>query len=45
MKNGWSSTANGKPQHGQRASRKRTTSMRDVEAFTKMTGDKKPDPL
>lgn len=42
MKNGWSSSANGKPQPGQRASRKRTTSMRDVEAFTEMTGDKNP---
>ncbi|WP_170575972.1 MaoC family dehydratase [Ruegeria atlantica] len=42
MENGWKGTMNGKPQRGQRSSRERTTSMRDVEAFTKMTGDKNP---
>ncbi|WP_170336130.1 MaoC family dehydratase [Ruegeria arenilitoris] len=42
MENGWAGTRRGKPQLGQRASRTRATSFRDVEAFTAMTGDRNP---
>lgn len=38
----WSRTTNGKPRVGQVAERSRRTSMRDVELFTEMTGDRNP---
>jgi len=38
----WNSTVAGKPEPGAAASRSRTTSMRDVELFTEMTGDRNP---
>lgn len=39
---GWTGTHNGKPSVGQVAERRRRTSMRDIEAFTAMTGDRNP---
>lgn len=41
-KNGWNGTIKGMPVSGQIARRSRTTSMRDIEAFTEMTGDRNP---
>ena len=38
----WDRTIKGKPAVGQVAERTRTTSMRDVELFTEMTGDRNP---
>jgi acyl dehydratase len=38
----WASTIAGQPQVGATAERVRRTSMRDVEMFTAMTGDKNP---
>lgn len=38
----WNRTIAGQPQAGASASRTRTTSMRDVEMFTAMTGDRNP---
>lgn len=38
----WTRTLAGRPVAGRRAERSRTTSMRDVEMFTAMTGDKNP---
>ena len=38
----WNQTFGGKPRVGAKAERRRTTSMRDVEMFTEMTGDKNP---
>jgi len=38
----WTRTLAGRPALGSRAERSRTTSMRDVEMFTAMTGDKNP---
>jgi len=38
----WTQTLAGRPALGSRAERSRTTSMRDVEMFTAMTGDKNP---
>ncbi len=38
----WDRTVNGKPAVGAVAERSRTTSMRDVEMFTEMTGDRNP---
>ena len=38
----WTRTIAGQPQAGASASRTRTTSMRDVEMFTAMTGDRNP---
>ena len=38
----WTRTIRGKPAIGQRAERSRTTSMRDVEMFSAMTGDMNP---
>jgi acyl dehydratase len=38
----WTRTLSGKPEAGASASRTRTTSMRDVEMFTAMTGDRNP---
>ena len=38
----WNSTIAGMPEVGATASRTRTTSMRDVEMFTEMTGDRNP---
>ena len=39
---GWSGTVKGRPDVGATAERRRLTSMRDVEAFTAMTGDRNP---
>lgn len=39
---GWEGTVTGKPAAGAVAERTRTTSMRDVEMFTAMTGDRNP---
>lgn len=41
-KDGWANVTAGKPVAGQAAERSRTTSMRDIEAFTEMTGDRNP---
>jgi acyl dehydratase len=38
----WTRTFAGRPAVGSRAERSRTTTMRDVEMFTEMTGDKNP---
>ncbi len=38
----WNRTISGQPEVGASASRSRTTSMRDVEMFTEMTGDRNP---
>ncbi|MGY8684303.1 MaoC family dehydratase [Bradyrhizobium sp. UFLA05-153] len=38
----WTRTLAGRPVPGRRAERSRTTTMRDVEMFTEMTGDKNP---
>ena len=38
----WTQTLAGRPTLGSRAERSRTTTMRDVEMFTAMTGDKNP---
>ena len=38
----WTRTICGRPTVGSRAERSRMTSMRDVELFTEMTGDKNP---
>jgi acyl dehydratase len=38
----WERTRAGRPQLGSHAERSRTTTMRDVEMFTEMTGDKNP---
>ncbi len=39
---GWAGTIAGAPKAGATAKRTRTTSMRDVEMFTEMTGDRNP---
>ena len=41
-KSPWTQTFAGQPVLGSRAERSRTTTMRDVEMFTEMTGDKNP---
>src|SRR5499427_8671644 len=38
----WTQTVAGQPVPGSRAERSRTTTMRDVEMFTEMTGDRNP---
>lgn len=38
----WTRTIAGQPSPGARAERSRTTTMRDVEMFTEMTGDRNP---
>src|ERR1700756_1622364 len=38
----WKQTLAGQPRVGARAERRRATSMRDVEMFTAMTGDRNP---
>src|SRR3954447_4911039 len=38
----WTATVHGKPAVGATAERTRETSMRDVERFTEMTGDRNP---
>ncbi|MFL5285928.1 MAG: MaoC family dehydratase [Rhodopila sp.] len=40
--NTWNTTAKGRPEVGAAAERTRQTSMRDVEIFTEMTGDRNP---
>jgi len=39
---GWEATINGMPKQGDYAERSRTTSMKDIVAFTEMTGDRNP---
>lgn len=39
---GWDATIKGMPKQGDVAERRRTTSMRDIEMFTAMTGDHNP---
>ena len=39
---GWTGTINGMPEIGASAERSRQVSMRDVEAFSEMTGDRNP---
>lgn len=39
---GWKGVVKGKPEVGQTASRKRTTKLEDIDAFTEMTGDRNP---
>jgi acyl dehydratase len=41
-KDGWAGTIKGRPQLGQSAERSRMTSMKDILAFTEMTGDRNP---
>ena len=41
-KDGWVNVTHGKPNVGQVAERSRTTSIDDIHAFTKMTGDRNP---
>lgn len=41
-KDGWAGTIKGRPAVGQAAERSRTTSMKDIIAFTEMTGDRNP---
>jgi acyl dehydratase len=38
----WKRTISGQPQVGAQAQRSRTTTMRDIERFTDMTGDRNP---
>lgn len=38
----WTGTLSGRPSPGARAARSRTTTMRDVELFTQMSGDRNP---
>lgn len=38
----WEATLKGMPRVGDVAERRRTTSMRDIEAFTEITGDRNP---
>lgn len=38
----WTQTLAGRPTSGSSAERRRTTTMRDIEMFTEMTGDKSP---
>ncbi|SAK77133.1 bifunctional enoyl-CoA hydratase/phosphate acetyltransferase [Caballeronia pedi] len=40
--NGWSNTLNGMPAAGSSAERSKTMSMRDIELFTEITGDRNP---
>ncbi|QWW72408.1 MaoC family dehydratase [Rhizobium sp. WYJ-E13] len=39
---GWAGIINGKPKVGDVAERSRRTGMKDIEAFTEMTGDRNP---
>ena len=39
---GWQGTIKGMPEQGAVAERRRTTSLRDIEAFTEITGDRNP---
>jgi acyl dehydratase len=41
-KNGWAKTLRGMPKVGAVAERKKTISMREIELFTEMTGDRNP---
>jgi len=40
--NGWVATIKGMSAQGQSAERRRTTSMKDIAAFTEITGDRNP---
>jgi acyl dehydratase len=39
---GWTGTTNGMPAVGATAERRKTTSLRDIELFTEITGDRNP---
>lgn len=39
---GWANTIKGMPRVGDMAERRRATKMRDIEAFSEMTGDRNP---
>jgi acyl dehydratase len=41
-RSGWTATIYGMPRQGDHAERSRTTSMKDIEAFTEITGDRNP---
>ena len=41
-KPGWEATIKGMPRVGDAAERSRTTTMKDIEAFTEITGDRNP---
>ena len=41
-KGGWTGTRAGKPKAGATASRNKTVSMRDIELYTEITGDRNP---
>tara|TARA_R100000655_G_scaffold56293_2_gene94455 strand:+ start:168 stop:623 length:456 start_codon:yes stop_codon:yes gene_type:complete len=41
-KDGWANARAGKPVPGQKATRTRLTQMKDIQAFTDMTGDRNP---
>lgn len=41
-RDGWVGVINGRPQVGAFAERSRRTSLKDIEAFTEMTGDRNP---
>ena len=42
VKDGWTGVIKGKPKVGDVAERSRRTGMKDIEAFTEMTGDRNP---
>jgi len=42
VRDGWAGVINGKPKVGDVAERSRRTGMKDIEAFTEMTGDRNP---
>lgn len=39
---GWTAVIKGRPRVGQTAERSRTTTMKDIQAFSEMTGDRNP---
>lgn len=41
-RDGWAGVLKGKPKVGDRAERSRRTSVKDIESFTEMTGDRNP---
>lgn len=41
-KNGWTGTINGIPAAGSMATRRKTVSVRDIELYTEITGDRNP---
>lgn len=41
-RNGWTGTVRGMPKNGDNATRTKTMTMRDIELFTEITGDRNP---